>query len=52
MLRLKPDDTNARYNRGIVFAGLGDRDSALKEYELLLATDKELAAALLQFIGM
>lgn len=50
-LRLKPDDANARYNRGIVSAGLGDRDSAMMDYELLLATDKELAMELLQFIG-
>lgn len=51
VLRLNPDDADARYNRGIVSAGLGDRESALKDYQLLLAVDKELAANLLEFIG-
>ena len=50
VLRLKPDDANTRFNRGIAYKALGDMEAALKEYELLKPLDGELAAKLLEAI--
>ncbi|GAX61452.1 hypothetical protein SCALIN_C22_0166 [Candidatus Scalindua japonica] len=50
VLRIKPDAT-AHYNLGYIYNASDDKDSALKQYEILKSLDSELANKLLKLIN-
>lgn len=49
-IRLNPRNNNARFNLAIAYHGLGDKDSALSEYETLRRLDPKLAKKLLELL--
>ncbi|MGW8272532.1 MAG: tetratricopeptide repeat protein, partial [Thermodesulfovibrionales bacterium] len=49
-IRLTPGDAGARYNLGVTYVRLGDKDSALTQYRALKVSDPALADDLLSLI--
>src|SRR5437763_543547 len=49
-IRLKPNDAEAHLNLGVAYLILGDRDSALEEYQILKTLDQNLANDLFGFL--
>jgi tetratricopeptide (TPR) repeat protein len=45
-LKIKPDYAEAHYELGTVYLAMGDRNSALREYEILKSKNPGLAEAL------
>lgn len=45
-IKLKPDDVDSHYNLGVTYSDLGNREAALKEYNILNSLDKEAAKQL------
>jgi tetratricopeptide (TPR) repeat protein len=50
-VRIKPDYALAHFGLGLIYATLHDKDSALKEYEILKGLDRKLANELLKDIN-
>ncbi len=49
-LRIKPDDVRMHFNLGVTYLSAGDRDSAIKQYEILKTLDSNLATRLSSLI--
>ena len=48
---IKPDYTNAHFDLGSAYLQLGDKESALKQYEIVKTLDKKIAEELLEEIN-
>ncbi len=52
VIRINPDYADAHYNLGIAYDFLNDRNSALRQYEILKSLNSKLANKLFDFINM
>ncbi|MHC4646155.1 MAG: tetratricopeptide repeat protein [Planctomycetota bacterium] len=50
-IKIKPDYTDPRFNLGLTYLNIGDKSSALEQYEILKTLDAETADALFNIIN-